>query len=77
MKGWTTYLAGASLILIGLGSLLTAMGHCIEDVSTILNGWEICRDNVSEAWGGVLAALAGLGFVGARRAIGNATTESK
>lgn len=71
--GWKTYIAGASLLLIGLGSLFTEMGHCIEDVNTIVNGWEICVQNVSTSWNGLMEALMGLGFIGAKHAITKAT----
>ena len=67
--GYKTYIAGTGLLCLGLGSLLTAVGHCIQDVPTIVNGWEICQQDIAEAYNSVLAALAGLGFIGVKSAI--------
>lgn len=69
VNGYKTYIAGASFLLIGLGTLLIAVGHCIEDVSTIINGWDVCQMEVSAAWNGVYSALAGLGLIGVKHAI--------
>lgn len=67
--GKKAYIAGTGLILISLGSLVTAVGHCIQDVPTIVNGWDICQQDVGIAWSALQDTLIGLGIIGVRHAV--------
>lgn len=71
LSGILTYSAGIALLCFGISGLFAAFGHCLEDLPQLLNGWEVCTQNVSDAWQSVISALTGLGFIGVRRAISN------
>lgn len=68
IDGKKAYIAGAGLLLIALGQLLTHAGHCI----TLHIDVQSCVEQFPALWDALREALTGLGIIGVRHALAKA-----
>lgn len=66
-KGYLSYIAGAALLIAGVGKLLIVFSQCLTGDLSV----DACMVALTVSYDAVVAAATGLGIVGVRRAIAN------